>query len=141
MPTFTCRPVALTLAALSILTIAGGTAARAAEPNAVQAKAQKGIQSNAANIVKLAYLQSTGHTATDYVKGTVYGDGDFHLTYKFNYRDENHKAQSFTTRFEFSEAGKLRKLTPVSNTDWWPQFGSAALIGAAFDELAKEFRK
>lgn len=133
---FTSRPVALTLAALAILTLAGGTI-HAAEPNAIQAKAQRDIESDAAKIVKLAYVQSTGHIATDYVKGTAFTDGDFHFTYKFSYRDENRKAQNFVTRFEFNSNGRLLKLTPISNTDWWPQFGTAGMIGAALKELAK----
>lgn len=127
---------------VAIVVAAGATVeTRAADPTPIQASAQRNVVRNAATITSLAYVRSTSHTDIEYVKGVAYNNGDFDLTYKFTYRDEDRKEQNYTLRFEFNKNGGLKDIAKVGFTGFWPPFGTLELLGIVAKEVEKALDK
>lgn len=123
--------------------LGGGQSLSAAEvqPNAIQSACQRNIQNAAARITKLAYVTSKSCTGVDYVKGTVYVDNSFHLTYKFYYRDSDNDPQWFTLRFEHNASGGLTDVKSVAWSSFWEPFNFIKIAGGILKEVAKELDK
>lgn len=122
--------------------LAGGVAGAAdVKPNATQKAAMEDIERNAPGVVGLAYPTAQRHLETEYVKGSVYKDGSFELTYRFYYRDSDGKKQSFSEKFEFSAGGKLTDHSTVGSSEPWPPFATLKLLGAVVQEVGKELDK
>jgi len=119
----------------------GFSEAAEVQPNATQLACQRNIQSSAARITKMAYVTSKSHTQVDYVKGTVFDNGTFDLTYKFWYRDSDNDQQCYTLRFDYNSRGGLVEVKTIGHSSFWEPFNAIKIAGAVVEGLAKELDK
>jgi hypothetical protein len=138
MKTIKCMGVAFVVGVVGMFS---QTQVQAGEPNAIQSRSQRDIVDGAARITKMAYVTSKSHTKIDYVKGIVYKDGSYDLTYEFSYRDNDNDPQTFTLRFEYNESGRMTDVKTVRHSSFWEPFNALKLAGALADNLAKEMNK
>lgn len=125
-----------------LLSVVGSVSpCHAVEPNAVQSRSQRDIVASAARMTKLAYVTSKSHTKIDYVKGVVYKDGAYDLTYQYTYRDNDGDTQTFTLRYEFNETGKLLDVKTLQHSSFWEPFNALKLAGAFLEGVANEMNR
>jgi hypothetical protein len=115
--------------------------AQTVQPNSTQSRSQRDVVESAAKITKMAYVTSKSHTKVEYVKGAVYKDGGYDLTYQFFYRDSDNDPQTYTLRFEYNASGKITEVKTVQHSSFWEPFNAIKIAGAVAEGIANEMNK
>jgi len=135
------RTMGLAAALVCVLGSAGGSAAQDVKPNAVQIRAQRDVVDGAARLTKLAYVSANSPSKVEYVKGNVYRDETFDLTYRFTYRDSDSDTQTYTLRFEYGKTGAITAVVTIQHSSFWEPFNAIKIAGAVVEGVAKELGK
>jgi hypothetical protein len=135
-------PRMMGLAAL-LVTLGLGTNASAQDvkPNAVQSRAQQNVVDGAARLTRLAYVTSKSHTKVEYVKGNVYRDDSFELTYRFSYLDSDNDPQTYSLRFEYDKRGAITNVVTLSHSSFWEPFNALIIANGLLEGVSKELNK